>query len=291
MSEGMQNFLIFVVIALAVIGSITCFYHLKKIVMQVLAKIDLAIDAYKTKKIRVQIDEIEREIKNLNQKMLVDEESLEQVKPYNFILKRFAAIDVETTGLKAANCNIIQFSVVLFINGIPEHMYCKYINPGIPLPANATKVNGITNEMVKDAPRFEQLAEFISRIVTREKIVAHNLRFDASFIERELSKTQYAAQINWGLCTMALDLERPHDLKSKPNRFIKLSELAKRHEIEIKGQLHDAYTDALVAGKIAVCIAKENSNFERELINSISLKKQKIMELTSLKIMLEQKMV
>ena len=183
MSEGTQNFLILVLITLATIGSITCFHYLKKIVKEVLEKIDLAIDAYKTKKFCIQIDEIEIEIKTLKQKILVDEQSLEQVKPYKFLLKRFAAVDVETTGLKAANCNIIQISVVLFIDGIPKHMYCKYINPGVPLPANATKVNGITNEMVKDAPRFEQLAEFISRVVTCEKIVAHNLRFVVSFIE------------------------------------------------------------------------------------------------------------
>lgn len=288
-NDDFNAFILFLLLIFLTLLSIQIYLFLKDFLNKSFKKLEKVINKFETNSYKSKIEEINNQIISIQKEIESYNINLDRSESYNFILNRFVSVDVETTGLKAANSNIIQISFVLFLNGEPRHMYCKYINPGVPLPESATKVNNITNDMVKDAPHFSELAEFISRIITREKIIAHNLRFDATFIERELSKTQYANQVNWGFCTMSLDLARPVDLSNKPNRFIKLTALAKEYNIEIKGRLHDAYTDALLAGKIAVKIAKQNTRDTQFFIIQKKSKEDEIKNLLKQRQDFEQK--
>ncbi|HCP5787693.1 3'-5' exonuclease [Escherichia coli] len=192
-----------------------------------------------------------RKIHNRLCKLKIEISSLEK---YLFLLDEFISIDVETTGLKAAKSSIIQIGCVYFKNGKATRKYIKYINPECSIPYNATKVNNITNSMVEGAPTFDELLRVISKIVTNYKIVGHNLRFDVKMIEEEFKRRNVNVNVNWGFCTMSEELKKPI-LESKPTKYIKLLSLANKLKIPVEGRLHDAYTDALLAGRIAVNLA------------------------------------
>jgi DNA polymerase-3 subunit epsilon len=77
------------------------------------------------------------------------------------------------------------------------------INPGIPIPRHISVLTGITNEMVYDAPRFEQVAGRIYNLLQQRIFVAHNVNFDYSFVKHHLNEAGY----EWNakkLCTVRL---------------------------------------------------------------------------------------
>ncbi|MDX7158910.1 hypothetical protein BME18_05465 [Klebsiella michiganensis] len=175
----------------------------------------------------------------------------------NFIFEKFVVVDVETTGLKAATSNIIQIAIIVYEKRKQVAKIVEYINPGVPIPEDAIKVNNITNEKVASAHSFSHHAYNIEYWLTKYKVVGHNLRFDARMIEAEFQRINKDLQINWGFCTMSGETRRP-DLDSRPTTFIKLIDLAQNLKLKKKGNLHDAYVDAELTGRIAIKIAEKH---------------------------------
>jgi len=97
-------------------------------------------------------------------------------------LGSFIAIDTETTGLSCAKDHLIEVAAVRFEDWTPVEKFETMINPGIHIPADATRVNGITDEMVADAPSFDQIIDSLSDFIGKANIVGHNLPFDLKFI-------------------------------------------------------------------------------------------------------------
>src|SRR5215467_5042461 len=73
--------------------------------------------------------------------------------------KPLAVIDLETTGLDFARDRIVEIAVLKIMPDGNEHEKQTLVNPGIPIPQRATELNGITNEDVKVAPAFSQIAK------------------------------------------------------------------------------------------------------------------------------------
>lgn len=115
----------------------------------------------------------------------------------------YAIVDIETTGSYAAGNQITEIAVVIH-NG--KHVLEKFqslVNPLSPIPFHIQALTGITNEMVEDAPVFQELAPTIYNLLHKRVFVAHNVNFDYSFIVEELKK----AGFNWRapkLCTVRL---------------------------------------------------------------------------------------
>lgn len=170
----------------------------------------------------------------------------------------FWAIDCETTGLNAASSRIIQMAIVLFKDSrkIKDHVW--YINPGVRIPPNATKVNRITNEMLNDKPGFAGVKKEISDLLHLYPLVAHNLAFDYGMIKEEFARHAMPFRPNLLFCTM----RSSHDaLSAQPNRrwgnrepWKKLANLAIEHDIRPSGDYHDALVDAEVCGKIYIAM-------------------------------------
>ncbi|MDE5583115.1 MAG: hypothetical protein K2J08_05380 [Ruminococcus sp.] len=93
-------------------------------------------------------------------------------------IKDFIAVDVETTGLKTGGNDIIQLSAVKFNNFRPVQAFNTYIKPRKPIPEDATKINGITDEMVENAPKFYQIIDSFNQFIENLPLVAHNAPFD-----------------------------------------------------------------------------------------------------------------
>ena len=99
--------------------------------------------------------------------------------------ERILAIDIETTGLYPERGDRILELAALPIAGeriVPEDAFQRFANPGIPIPPEATRINRITDEMVRDAPPLALvLGEFLAYI-GELPLVAHNAPFDVGFV-------------------------------------------------------------------------------------------------------------
>lgn len=92
-------------------------------------------------------------------------------------------IDVETTGLDKQNDRIIEVSAYKYENNFePTQRFTTLINPLMPIPKEATAINHITDDMVKDAPRFEQIASQLQSFIDGCNIAGYNVLFDLSFL-------------------------------------------------------------------------------------------------------------
>lgn len=94
----------------------------------------------------------------------------------------FVAIDVETTGLKTSGNDIIEISAVKFENYIPISIFTTLLKPRKPIPPEASAVNGITDAMVENSPRFAQIKMALQNFIGGYSIVAHNAAFDIKFL-------------------------------------------------------------------------------------------------------------
>ncbi len=103
----------------------------------------------------------------------------------------YAIVDIETTGGHATANGITEIAIILHNGSEIEDKFQTMFNPGVSIPRYISALTGITNEMVQSAPRFEQLAEGIYKLLNGRVFVAHNVNFDYSFIKHHLSESGY----------------------------------------------------------------------------------------------------
>ena len=100
----------------------------------------------------------------------------------------YVVVDVETTGGTALFHRVTEIGAVKIQGGEVIDEFQTLINPGRPIPAHITQITGITNEMVADAPQFSEVAEKFNEFTQNAIFVAHNVRFDYGFIQREFQR-------------------------------------------------------------------------------------------------------
>ncbi|MCL2723671.1 MAG: 3'-5' exonuclease [Polyangiaceae bacterium] len=101
-----------------------------------------------------------------------------------------ALLDVETTGRDASVDRVVEVGVVVGRGGEILRKDNWLINPGIPIPPEVSAIHHITNEMVKDAPRFEDVAAEIAGALRGAVPAAYNAPFDRAFMMSEFSRAQ-----------------------------------------------------------------------------------------------------
>ena len=109
---------------------------------------------------------------------------------------RIVAFDTETTGLQAySGDRIIEFGAVEFflneageIERTKEHQYL--INPGMPIPREASKVSGLYDSDVANSPFFESIAKQLWDLLSDAILVAHNFNFDMGFLRSEFARVE-----------------------------------------------------------------------------------------------------
>lgn len=98
-------------------------------------------------------------------------------------LAEFVALDIETTGLDYQKEDIIEFAAVRFRYGDPVEQLQFYVRPGKPIPDFITRITGIRNADVQDAPPFPQVLDRIRHFTGELPLVAHHVQFDLPFLE------------------------------------------------------------------------------------------------------------
>ncbi|HBE40902.1 MAG TPA: exonuclease, partial [Bacteroidales bacterium] len=103
----------------------------------------------------------------------------------------YAIIDIETTGGSARLEKITEIAIYLHDGEKITGEYSTLVNPERNIPYFITNLTGITNEMVEDAPRFYEIARAVVELTEGRTFVAHNARFDYSFIRQEFKSLGY----------------------------------------------------------------------------------------------------
>jgi DNA polymerase III subunit epsilon len=114
-----------------------------------------------------------------------------------------AFVDLETTGGNAAFDRITEVGIVRVTNGELAEEWSSLVNPECPIPAYIEAFTGISNQMVADAPRFAEIAAVVRQKTQGAVFVAHNARFDYSFLRSEFLRADmnFSAKV---LCTVKL---------------------------------------------------------------------------------------
>ena len=95
---------------------------------------------------------------------------------------KFVAFDLETTGTKPAADMIVELGAVRFENLSAVKGFGSLIDPGIPIPMDASAVNGITDDMVRGKPRIADILGEFAEFCGDLPLVAHNAPFDFQFL-------------------------------------------------------------------------------------------------------------
>lgn len=119
---------------------------------------------------------------------------------------RFAVVDVETTGTSHGyGDRVTEVAAVIVEDGEIIDGFHSLVNPQRPIPWRITTLTGISDAMVAEAPRFEQIAEPLAAVLAGRTFVAHNAAFDWGFLSMEFERAGCAdAMQGTPLCTVRL---------------------------------------------------------------------------------------
>jgi DNA polymerase-3 subunit epsilon len=155
----------------------------------------------------------------------------------------YAIIDIETTGGSARFEKITEIAVYLHDGEKITGEFVSLVNPERNIPYFITNLTGITNEMVENAPCFYEIARKIVELTEGCTFVAHNAKFDYSFIRQEFKSLGFNFRRNI-LDTVSLSR------KLLPgHRSYSLGNLCRDLKIEISGR-HRAAGDALATVRL-----------------------------------------
>ena len=101
----------------------------------------------------------------------------------------FTVFDVETTGMSPANDRIVELAAIRVEAAGPRPGFPPRTPPGRPIPAAATAVHHISDEMVSTAPRFKEAVRGFLKLAEESTLVAHNALFDLGFLQESLART------------------------------------------------------------------------------------------------------
>lgn len=177
----------------------------------------------------------------------------------------FIIIDIETTGNNYKFSKITELAIFQHNGQEITNRYSTLINPEIDIPFYITKLTGINNQMVKNAPKFHEVAKTIIELTAGRIFVAHNAKFDYNFIKEEFARLGYHFNRKT-LCTVQLSR------KLLPgHQSYSLGKLCSDLGIKINGR-HRASGDTLATVKLFEILLQKNELIENsKAINNYRL--------------------
>ena len=181
--------------------------------------------------------------------------------------KTFCVTDIETTGQKPVDSEIIEIATVKVQNSQIKEEYCSYIKPSFPIPLYITQMTGIKNEDVKDAQRVEVvLSDWLKFTCGADYFCAHNVMFDYDFIYKYLQACSLPIDNLKKLkffCTVKATRIIYPELPSR-----KLADLIKHFNITVDKR-HRALEDAKATAKILLILFEEVKKKKDKLLEMI----------------------
>jgi DNA polymerase III subunit epsilon len=155
----------------------------------------------------------------------------------------YVVVDIETTGGWASGDRITEIGAVKIRNHDVVGEWHSLLNPQRPIPSKIVQLTEITNDMVRGAPLFAEVAESFMRFMEDGIFVAHNVNFDYGFIAREYERLERRFRFP-KLCTVA-GMRRRYP----GNKSYSLGNLCALFDIELK-QHHRALCDARATAQL-----------------------------------------
>jgi DNA polymerase-3 subunit epsilon len=167
-------------------------------------------------------------------------------------MQTYVVVDVETTGGRQPQHRITEIGAVKMINGEIVDTWSSLINPQRHISKFITKFTGISNDMVKDAPLFSEVADSLSEFMQNCVFVAHNVNFDYGFFKQEYQRIDRYFKMP-KLCTVRETRKYFPGLKS-----YSLGNLCATFEIPLESH-HRALCDAEAAAALLKMILNKKS--------------------------------
>ena len=168
-------------------------------------------------------------------------------------MKNFVSFDLETTGTLSHLDQIVEIGAVRFKDGKMEDSFQQLVSIDIPMPEQASKVNGITDEMLKSQPSVQEVLPDFVDFCGSSLMVAHNAPFDFQFLLRAVEDHHTIAPKGLVLDTCQLARKTFPGLAN-----YKLSTLCDYLKINSNG-FHRAESDALNCAYLFLHILNKNS--------------------------------
>ncbi len=181
----------------------------------------------------------------------------------------YAIVDIETTGGSAKNERITEIAIYQHDGSKITDEFISLVNPERNIPYYITSLTGITNEMVNEAPRFFEIAKKIIEFTGGRIIVAHNAKFDYSFLRQEFSSLGYNFR-RQVLDTVSLSRKLIPGYES-----YNLGSICRHIGIEINGR-HRAAGDAMATARLferLIEIDRELTGKSSRLISNTKISK------------------
>lgn len=171
----------------------------------------------------------------------------------------YVCVDVETDGMNYIHGHVIEVAAIRVEKGQIVREFTTLINPGTSIPYFITNLTGITTHDVQDAPAFADIADELLDILDGATFVAHNVRFDYSFLKQEFRRAGIDFEPKQ-LCTVKLSRKLYPDQTSH-----KLSSLIERHGFSYSAR-HRAYDDAHILWQFLTLVQQQ---FTYDIINEV----------------------
>lgn len=167
----------------------------------------------------------------------------------------YAILDIETTGGKYNEEGITEIAIYQHNGQEVTDQFISLVNPERPIQPFVEKLTGINSKMLRNAPRFFEVAKRIIEITENCLIVAHNTDFDYRILRTEFKRLGYNFERN-SLCTVSLSQQLLPDMES-----YKLGKLVRSLGIPISDR-HRAQGDALATVKLFELLLEKDSGKE-----------------------------
>lgn len=180
-------------------------------------------------------------------------------------MTNYCVLDLETTGTSVkSGGEIIQIGLVVVRDGQVIDRYATFLQPHASIPPFISDLTGISDEDVKDAPTFAEVASIVQKKIKGCVLVAHNAQFDVSFLTHMFDKEQLSLPHIGVLDTVELARILYPTLLS-----YKLSSLSETLQLTHK-RPHRADEDAEATARLLIALEQKLKSFPQWTVNKLS---------------------
>ena len=186
-----------------------------------------------------------------------------QGKLLNEYIEDYVVFDLETTGVSSYNDEVIEISAVKARKGKVVEEFSELVNPKRTIPFAASRVNNITDDMVSDAPFFDEVLRHFLEFVGEDVLVGHNIQsFDMKFIYRDCERYFHQLITNDYVDTLILAKRCFPEWRHR-----RLGDLADYYGISTQGA-HRALADCRMNQRVFELLGKEMNTEKKKTLDS-----------------------
>jgi len=195
-------------------------------------------------------------------------------------MPRQIVLDTETTGLEPSQGHrVIEIGCVELNNRrLTGNNYHQYLQPDREIDEGALQVHGISNEFLKDKPRFLDIVDDLMSYLKGAELVIHNAPFDVGFLNHELNSAAKGLGVIADHCAVIDTLVMAR--KMHPGQKNNLDALCKRYDVNnTQRDLHGALLDAeilsevylrMTGGQVGLALDSEQSSEKEDGVATVS---------------------